>query len=306
VLVDNGDLTIGFDVGGTSVRAALVAPQRGTVGPVIDDVREGDVLEQLAATYTRLTDAAALRPVQVLAAGVAIPGSLDRRTGLIASAPTSLELVGLDPGTIRLGTVGTVRFVNDANAALHAEQEHGAARGARDVVGIFVGTGVGGGAVVGGRLLIGSVGVAGEIGHMVIAPDGPCCPCGGQGCLEQLASGTAIARRYRQRTGRDVDGARDVALAARAGDSCAIEAFHRAARYLGVAVATLANLMNPEVVVVGGGVAAAWDLFGEDLTRTAMHHTMPLAARGLRIVPAALGRLSGVIGAALLASSPSG
>ncbi|BAJ27917.1 putative sugar kinase [Kitasatospora setae KM-6054] len=291
----------GADVGGTSVRAALVGADGALLTPLLDLPRSPDLIGQLADLYAESAERAG-SSVTVVGAGLAIPGAVDPATGRIGSVPTAPALRGLDPAEVRLAPGLPLGVCNDANAAVLAERAYGAARGARHVVGLFVGTGVGGGVVVDGALLTGRAGLAAEIGHLVVDPDGPPCPCGGRGCLEQYASGTAIAAAYTAATGRSVTGAAEVALAARAGDPQARAAYAGAGRLLGVAAAGLANLFNPEAVVLGGGVAAVWDLFGDDLVRAVERHTMPLTRRGLRVAPGRLGRAAGVLGAALAAT----
>ncbi|MGK5728141.1 ROK family protein [Streptomyces sp. URMC 124] len=297
-------LTLGVDIGGTSVRAGLVRADGEMPGPFLDVPRAPDLPRQLAAMADGLIGSASAAGLRVTGAGIAVPGSLDPRTGLVSSAPGAEDLLGLDPAGIDLGPVDVTHVVNDADAALVGEWWYGAARGARSALGVFVGTGVGGGVIAGGELLVGSTGMAGEIGHIPLLPDGPPCPCGGHGCLQQLASGTAVARWYAERTGESVRGASEVAAAAREGDRLAQEAFARAGQWLGTGVATALNLLNAEVVVVGGGMAAAWDLFGSLLTRTARRLAMPGTASACRIVPAALGRRAGVVGAALGRHAP--
>ncbi|MET9882633.1 ROK family protein [Streptomyces sp. NPDC006430] len=292
-------LRLGFDVGGTNVRAGLVRADGTLAAPLYDVPREGDLIRQLADAAEEFHAAARRAGRSIAGAGIALPGSLDPDTGVVSSAPGAVELLGLDPRDIVLGPVTVTHVVNDADAALLAEWCHGAARGARHAVGVFAGTGIGGGAVVDGRPLLGATGLAGEVGHLPLVPDGPDCPCGGTGCLEQAASGTAVARWYVVRAGRKLPGgAAEVAAVARGGDRLAQQAFAEAGAWLGVGVAALVNLLNPQVVVVGGGMAAAWDLFGAVLEDTARRRAMPLPARAVRIVPGTLGRAAGVIGAA--------
>lgn len=294
-------LIAGFDVGGTSVRAALVAADGRLVGPTIDEPRRPDALGQVRDLRERLVAGAAADGRSVARTGLCVAGSVEAGTGRIASAPTAPALVGLRPGEPGSG-LGIDALANDANAALVGEWRFGAARGVGDAVGIFVGTGVGGAAITAGRQLLGASGVALEAGHIVVDPDGPSCGCGGAGCLEQVASGTALARRFAGTTGGPAD-ARAAARAARAGDPDAVRLFADLGRRLGVAVATMANLFNPEVVVVGGGVADVSDLFLEDLRAAAHRHMTTVTGRDARIVVGGLGRFAGVAGAAVLAST---
>lgn len=291
----------GVDIGGTGLRAGLVAPQGERLGRLFDEPRDHDLLSQLGRIARVLRAEAVAAGLSIEAVGIAIPGSVDPLTKLVASAPTAPTMLGLDPTRIGFDDIPVRTIVNDANSALVGECLRGAAVGARHAVGVFIGTGVGGAAIVGNELLCGKSGHAGEIGHMVVEPDGHPCLCGGRGCLEQYASGTAVARWYSDRSGRPTDSAATVASEAAAGSSIARAAFIEMGRRLGAAVATLANLFNPEVVVIGGGVAAVPDLFLDELRCTARRHTMPLISRNLRIELGTLGRHAGVIGAAILA-----
>jgi glucokinase len=294
-------LTIGIDIGGTSLRAGLVRSDGSLVSAITDVPRSDDIVEQLGAVADDLLVLAADAAGDIVAAGVAIPGSVDPRTGRVGSAPTAPALIGLDPRDIKLGPVGRPAICNDANAALTGEWRFGAAVGRPNCIGLFSGTGVGGGAIVDGRLMTGTTGVAGEMGHLVVDPAGPACPCGGRGCLEQFGSGTAIAAWYGARSASRPAGAAQVAELARAGDALAVEAFAVAGHSLGIAVASLANVFNPGIVVIGGGVTAAWDLLEDSLHAAVRTHAMPLARRQLGISVGALGRAAGVIGAAVSA-----
>ncbi|MFJ4504447.1 ROK family protein [Streptomyces sp. NPDC088864] len=294
-------LTAGFDVGGTSVRAALVAVDGRLVGSTIDEPRRPDALGQVQDLRERLVADAAADGRPVVRTGLCIAGSVDASTARIVSAPTAPALIGLQPRAPGSG-LDIDALANDANAALVGEWRFGAARGVGDAVGIFVGTGVGGAAIIAGRQLLGASGVALEVGHIVVDPDGPSCACGGAGCLEQVASGTALARRFSEATGEPAD-ARAAARAARAGNPAAVSLFSELGHRLGTAVATLANLFNPEVVVIGGGVADVSDLFLGDLRAAARKHMTTVTGRDARIVVGGLGRFAGVTGAAALAST---
>ncbi|GAB3939239.1 ROK family protein [Kribbella albertanoniae] len=281
--------TIGIDVGGTSVRAALVDAGGRLRGPLTDVPRAGDLIGQLRTIRAELDGSTGS------VAGIAVPGSIDPRSGRIGSAPTAPALVGLGEDDL-----DSSHLCNDANAALLAEWRHGAAAGVQNVIGLFSGTGVGGGVIVDGSLLVGARGLGGELGHLVLDPAGPVCGCGGNGCLEQFASGTAIARWYAERTGNQRSTA-EVARAARAGDAAAAQAFAVAGGWLGVGAAGLANIFNPEMIVVGGGVAAAWDLVEAAFGQAVRVHTMPMIRDGLQVRVGELGRAAGVIGAAAAA-----
>jgi glucokinase len=296
---------MGFDVGGTSVRAALVDRAGRIYGPRIDEPRRGTAVDQLRALHTMLVNAATADGMKIDGAGLCLAGSIDVRTGRVVSAPTAPELVGLDCHALGRD-LGVGVMMNDANAALWGAAQDGAASGVRHAVGVFIGRGVGGAVIADGEPLLGANGVAAEIGHMVIADDGLPCACGGLGCLEQYASGTALARRYaemamaRGTTSATGVTGEEAAQAALTGDPTARAAFRELAHRLAGAIATLVNVFNPEIVIIGGGLAAASSLFLDDLAIDMSRHTMPLAARDLRIAVGALGRFAGVIGAAAM------
>ncbi len=204
---------------------------------------------------------------------------------------------------------------NDGNAAAVAEHLHGSARGHRHAVVLTIGTGIGGGLVLDGRLYRGAQGAAAELGHVVIAEDGPACPgrCPGRGCLESLASGSALGREGAQiaeerpdsglgraaAEGREVTGALITELA-HDGDLAAVEALRRVGAHLGTGIAGFVNVFNPEVVVVGGGVMAAGDLLLDPARDVVAERALAPARDLVRVVPARFGAEAGMIGAAAL------
>jgi len=206
-----------------------------------------------------------------------------------------------------------VRLANDANAAVLGEWAFGAGQGRQNLIYITISTGVGGGMIIDGRLVLGLRGLAGEVGHMTLQADGPRCNCGNYGCWEALSSGTAIARDGAEavRSGQsswlvelsqgdpDRVDARLVGEAAHQGDGAALQIIRQAARYSGIGVANLLHLFSPEVVLVGGGVSNLGDIFFEPLRRTAFKRVMP-AYRNVPIVRAALGPDVGLLGAVAL------
>ena len=309
---------LGLDVGGTNSKLAVleddgdhpVPPGDHPGGPpdppdllTTTTIPTGagdpaDVLARLAAAATELV--AAHGPVT--AAGVGLPGLFDEASGRAVFLPnlpgawTGQEVAG--PLAGRLGA--PVALINDARAFTLAESRLGAAAGCPTVVCLTLGTGVGGGVVVDGRLRFGPHGRAGELGHQVIEAGGPPCGCGNRGCVEAFAAGAALCRLG----GRDSPEA--VFAAAAAGDARAAEAVRSVVDRLAVGIANLVTVLWPERVVVGGGVAAAGErLFGP--LRAAVAASAPLVdPDSYEIVPAALGPAAGAIGAALWARERTG
>ncbi|MGQ9780581.1 MAG: ROK family protein [Bacillota bacterium] len=311
------DLTVGVDLGGTKIAAILV----DGAGNVLNELRRPTEAERGREVVLE-NIVAAVRAVagenfgRVAAVGLGAPGPLNRREGVIYQAP---NLPGWqDVPVVRLlrEELGCPVFLeNDANAAGFGEWALGAGRGTQDMIYLTVSTGIGGGLILGGRIHHGRDDGAGEVGHMTVLPDGPRCGCGRRGCWEALASGTAIARamvealaegrksRVLELAGGDpsaVDAAL-VARAAREGDALAREVLERAFYYLAVGIVNLIHLLNPEAVVIGGGVAKMGEeLFGP-VRRMVAERAYPAMVRDLPIVPAALGDRAGVIGAAMVA-----
>jgi len=198
---------------------------------------------------------------------------------------------------------------NDANVAALGEQWRGAGQGSANMVMVTIGTGIGGGIVLDGRLYTGANGAAGELGHAVIEPGGPQCSCGRRGCLETLTSATAMVRMAREAMDRGVKTelskeenleARDIIMAARAGDRLALEIVEKAAYYLGIGLGNIINILNPDTIVIGGGVSRAGELLFEPLCRAARENCLESAGSIVRIVPAQLGNDAGFVGAAKL------
>jgi glucokinase len=295
---------LGLDVGGTNGKLAvleddgdhreLVATATILTGPG----DPADVLARLAAAATELVAAAG----PVAAAGVGLPGLFDEANGRVVFLPNLPEAwTGQAVAGPLAGRLGVpVALLNDARAFTLAESRMGAAAGCPTVVCLTLGTGVGGGVVVDGRLRFGPSGRAGELGHQVIEVGGPPCGCGNRGCVEAFAAGAALCRLG----GRDSPEA--VFAAAAAGDERAAEAVREVVGRLAVGIANLVTVLWPERVVVGGGVAAAGErLFGP--LRAAVAASAPLVdPDAYEIVPAALGPVAGAIGAALWARERTG
>jgi glucokinase len=306
--------TIGVDLGGTKMLMGVLDPE----SRVLWESREAstglsqeDLIEMLVSESG---DAREARP-GVAAIGLGIPATIDRESGTAVSA-VNLPILDLPIREVVSERTGLPVFVdNDANVAALAEHLYGAAKGARNAVMITVGTGVGGGLIVEGELYRGSSGAGAELGHMVIEADGPRCQgnCPGRGCVEALASGTALGREGRAAAEREpgsaigkmlmagekVDGAA-VTKAALAGDATSIGVFETIGSRLGVAFASLANIFDPDVIVVGGGVMAAGDLLLEPARRELRERALPPMNR-TPVVAAEMGPDAGMIGAAAMA-----
>jgi glucokinase len=231
----------------------------------------------------------------VVTIGVGIPGLFEPDSGRTVLFP---NLPGPWPrfplrDRLAAGLGQPVRLVNDARAFLLAEAVMGAGRGHRTIIGLTLGTGIGGAVIVDGRLQLGSTGTAGEIGHQTIDPDGPVCGCGNRGCPEVLAQAGTIARLGGRAT------AEEVFQAARNGDDRARAAVDRAAHALGIAIANVVTVLVPDAVVLGGGMSEAGEVLLGPIRRVVRERTPLLPADAVRIVAAELGPAAGAIGAAL-------
>ena len=309
----SGGEALGVDIGGTKIAALRISPageiRASTVVP-------SPATDQEAALPAIEAAAAAVLDDDVVAIGVGMAGLVDVRSGVLLSTP---NLVWRDlPLAAALGErFGLpVTVDNDATAAAWAESRLGASRGHDDSLFVGVGTGIGGGIVAGGRLLRGAHGLAGEIGHMIVEPGGPLCGCGNRGCWEQVASGLAISRAGERAVteepgsaiarlaGGDPSRATGelVTEAAREGDDVAVAILGEVARRLGEGVAGLVNVLDPDIVVIGGGVGEAGDLLFGPLREAFRATVEGVDVRPkVPITPAQLGNDAGAIGAALLA-----
>jgi glucokinase len=306
--------TIGVDLGGTKMLLGVLYGDSETVW----ESREGSAGEgesELVELLVReIGEARGERP-GIEAVGMGIPATIDHEKGL-AVAAVNLPIEDLPIRDIVAERTGLPAFVdNDANVAALAEHHFGAARGTQNAVMLTIGTGIGGGLILGGEIYRGSTGAGAELGHMAIQMDGPGCQgnCPNRGCVEAFASGTALGREGRAAAeskpesalgkllakGSEIDG-KLVTVAAQEGDETAIEVFDLVGSRLGVALASFANIFEPEVIVIGGGVIAAGDLLLDPARRE-------LESRALRpmnktpVVPAELGEDAGMIGAAAMA-----
>lgn len=274
------------------------------------------VFQTISSTARRALDGSGIDPGHLGAVGIGAPGPLDPDTGYIIES-SNMKFRNFPLGPRLAEAFGCAAFVdNDVNAGTYGEFKMGAARGARDVLGMFIGTGIGGGMIVNGALYHGFSKNAGEIGHIVIETKGPRCGCGARGCLEALASRTGITRDVRRAIKRgqkttvkdslkkdtDLLSGGDLRKAYKAGDKLVIKTLHRAANLIGIGVGSLVNVLAPEIVVLGGGlIEAMGDDFIARIDRSTRAVAVDFATKDLKIVRAELGDDAGVIGAAFLA-----
>jgi len=312
---------VGVDIGGTNLKVGVVPvaggeplalatrPTRPTRGA---DAAVADIGEMVDEVVARAVAAHGGTRARLLGVGIGCPGPLDLAEGRVVETP-NLAWPGYPIRDRVAERVGLPAFLDkDANCATYGEWWQGAARGARSAVGVTLGTGVGGGLVLDGRLARGATGVGGELGHMTIDREGRRCGCGNRGCLEAYASGTNIAARAREGLAARADSAmtglvdgdlsrltaETVHDALLLGDAYAHDVMAETGRILGVGLASVVNLLNPEVVVLVGGVMRAGDHLMAPLRDEVARRAFPSAVAACRIVAGQLGQAAGVVGAA--------
>jgi glucokinase len=307
---------VGVDMGGTKLLAGALDENLNVHHRAQRDVRDLDQDGVLGAVVDAVEEVRAASASTIVAAGFGIPCTIDQRRGVAVQA-VNLPLANVPFRDLMAERLAVPVYVdNDANAAALAEHRFGAARGTRHSVTLTIGTGIGGGLVLDDVLYRGAVGAGAELGHMVVEMDGPRCQgnCPNRGCLEAMASGTALAREARaaaERTpesqlgraaasGREITGALVTELAAD-GDKASREVLALVGRRLGVGIANLVNIFNPEVVVVGGGVMGAGELLLEPARAEMAARALRPNRELVRVVQARFGAEAGMVGAAALA-----
>lgn len=306
--------TIGIDLGGTKCHGVALDATGYTVAEHRAPTRHGN--DGVIGVLSEVASALLAKCGSVSAIGIGVPGLVDSE-GVLRVAPNLPGTVDLDVRTEMHGKFGLPVVVdNDATAACWGEREMGAARGADDCLLVTLGTGIGGGVVLGGRLARGAHGFAGEFGHMIVDPHGPQCPCGQRGCWERYASGSGLgwlareaassgrARKVLEIAGGDVASVQGehVTAAAAEGDPEAEAVMADFARWIGLGLANLVNSFDPSVVVLGGGLVESGNVLLEPVRTALDGFSLGAAARPrLRVVAAELGERAGSIGAALLA-----
>jgi len=312
------DLVCAVDLGGTNLRAANI----DRAGRIHDRIKRAtpasgkaeSVVSAIVAAVRECEAAGTERGAQLQLVSVVVPGSVHVETGVVVNVPNIGSLQGHRLASELEEILGqAVLLENDANAAAMGEMWQGAARNCHTIICLTLGTGVGSGIILDGKLWRGVDGTAGEIGHISVEPFGGVkCKCGNIGCLEVYASATAIVRMTREALALGGDSrlrlvpsdelnSEQIHDAAVKGDRLALEVFRSVGVYLGIAMANVINALNPEMIVIGGGVSAAWDLFANHAQDEVMKRAFPVPARRCRIVAAECGDDAGLLGAALLA-----
>jgi len=306
---------IGVDLGGTNIHAGIVDSKGAVLArkfvPTLVNEGEDRVIERLCHVIQELTERYPSGDFQGIGIGAA--GIINIAEGEIVSSPNfpGWQDVTLRDIISRRFCVPTV-LDNDANAAIFGEQWAGAGIGKRSLIGLTLGTGVGGGIILDGRLWHGSDGMAGEIGHMTVVPDGRRCSCGNRGCLEAYASATAILNRTIESMPRHPENnlleiadiknpseltSEKIFQAACSGNKLAKEIFRETGAYLGLAIGSLINILNPEIFIIGGGASQAWDFFYPAMMEEIKLRALKEPAERISVVPTKLGNDAGLIGA---------
>lgn len=316
---------IGIDLGGGHLAAGVVDASGQIISRADRALPRGaavdQVLADLAGAARTALGQAGIQPSEVDGVGVGLPGTIDPRTGSVLMAPNLGWKDVPARALLERALPWPVYVENDANAAVIGEGWCGAGAGVNDLVCLTLGTGIGGGIILAGGIYRGANGTAGEIGHMVVADDGPICGCGRRGCLETLASGRAIGVRalelLRQEGRGDLlaelglpeaaeagFGAREVFWLAARGHGFAQAVLAEAIGYLGLAIANLAAVLNPELVIIGGGVSRAGEPLLGPLRAQVARRALGGPGGAPAIVAARLGNDAGIVGAAALALKP--
>jgi len=310
------NLIFAADLGGTHLRAAVVGCD-GTIHyrfkqPTPKSEKPDGIVHALVDAAHEGERQTAPRGGQISAISIAVPGTVNIENGVVVKAPNVPCLDGFRLGAALESELKWPAILeNDANAAAIGEMWQGAGRGYNSIVCVTLGTGVGGGIILDGQLWRGADGSAAEIGHLGVDPFGGVpCGCGSRGCLEVYASATAIVRMTREARPRYPDSilhtsedltSETVYQAGLEGDELALEVFRRMGVYLGIGLASLVNLLNPEIIVIGGGLSNGWELFERHMHQQVLERAFALPARKVKITRAECGDDAGFLGAARLA-----
>jgi glucokinase len=308
---------VGVDLGGTNVRIGIVTPKGRVLKKeeyALDPSQGGlKIVEGLVSNLKSLLQKRIGKNNQLVGIGIGIAGAIDMERGRMINSPNIPGLNGFGLREFLQKRMSSpIAIENDANAFALGEGWVGAAKGSDYYCGITLGTGVGGGIVINGEILHGSGGMASEVGHMVMDPEGPLCGCGGKGCLEVYASATGIRRmaleaiergegkEILKRAGGEVEEvtSEKVFEAAQSGDEAAQKVFQEMGRFLGLGLVNLIHLFDPERIVIGGKASRAWDSFIKTTMKVVMERAMQGSREKAKIVQAKCGDDAGILGAA--------
>ncbi|MFH0812074.1 MAG: ROK family protein [Pseudomonadota bacterium] len=312
-------LAIAVDLGGTNIRVGAI----DEAGKLWGRIKQTTLVEKgkESVVYSLITAIETLYKTcpktQVIGIGLGVAGAVDIEKGTITQSPNfpGWENYPLKSALqARLPETIPIVLDNDANAAALGERWKGAGRGTNDLICLTLGTGIGGGIIINGKLLHGVDGMAGEVGHITVDPHGPRCSCGNYGCLEALASATAIKREAmkaaivspeselnkRSKEDREAITPELVYHLAESGDPVSRTIYQTMGKYLGIGIASLINVFNPEMVIIGGGVSRAWNMFMPATQAEVNTRAFKIPAQRAKIVPALLGDDAGLLGAAYL------
>jgi glucokinase len=309
---------LAVDIGGTKMLTALFSHDGNLLAsvtrPTLVDEGVNAVIDRLGSIISGLLRDNHLKASQLAGIVIACAGGIDTGRGVVVTpSPNMTGWSDVPLADIVRKKLGVDTFVlNDASAAAMGEHRYGAGQGVKNLVLFTLGTGIGGGIIIDDKLYLGAVGGAGEFGHMTVAADGPVCGCGNTGCLEMFASGRAVARDAVARLRRaektilldmvkgDIDSvtSEQVGAAARRGDPLAVDVLSRAAYYLGIGMVNAVNIFNPEMVIIGGGMAELGDIFIAPGRQMVAERAFSVSSGVVRVVTARLGNEAGIYGAA--------
>lgn len=312
---------IGIDVGGTNVKFALISPKGEILysnsTPTRSEMGYEYTVNNIKQAISTLMSETNSSSKNIDGIGFGFPGQIDYKNGVVINLPNISGWNNVHIAEIIKKEFGIeTRIDNDVRCAALGELNYGAGKGCENLICITVGTGIGSGIILNGKIVRGATNTAGEIGHIKLFPNGEkLCGCGDYGCLEAYVSGPSIVEmaedyikggkstKFREMAENGEITPYIVAKSAEAGDMVAKKIFDFMGEYLGTGLASIVNLLNPEKIIIGGGVAAAGDLLMTPLKETLLKRSMPIPAQVVEIVPAQLGNNAGVIGSSLLVES---
>jgi glucokinase len=307
-------IVLACDLGGTNMRMAAIADDGSVLYRTRRDTPKSDRADEIV--HTMVESASECRDAvrehgEVRAIAAAVPATVSFDKGILLKAPNVPCLDGFRMEAALANELNIRALIeNDANAAAYGENWLGASKGYQTSIMVTLGTGVGGGIIIDGKVLRGIDGTAAEVGHICVEPFGAPCGCGSRGCVEQYSSATAVVRlahllenQYPKSILKDKSrlSSADVYAAGKENDDLALEVFRQVGFYLGIALADLVNVLNPEVIVIGGGASAGWDLFINHVDDQIRGRAFREPAQRARLVRAELGDDAGILGAARLA-----